>query len=192
MVIRSDKVISGYEGFLFFSSVRFPSTETSIYIDRPWRFLYPHRKNYTTRFGFSNWFMNRIVCVQGVRGETHFFYSIECVIRSEWWYTELYSGCYIGLQVTSFSLWWHIPYIHSHTYRLLSFNKFYRETSWKSFPHFGSLCNIRSLHTVDMLWPLSPNFSIHNKCLMLLHIVQKVLGCDDVVKLILVEVYAKK
>ncbi len=130
----------------------------------------------------------------GVRCETHFFYSIECVIWSEWWYFELYSMRVVlywsNLHLVSI---WETKHIHTHTIHSdsISFNKFYRETSWKSFPHFGSLCNIRK--SVAILWTCSsPNFSIHNKCLMLLHIVQKVLGCDDVVKLILVEVYAKK
>lgn len=97
---------------------------------------------------------------------------------------------------------WQTTYIHTTLYYTrcsISFNKFYRETSWKSFPHFGSSCNItQSLYYtycghVLALPQISPFISYTQyKCLMLLHIVQKVLGCDDVVKLILVEVYAKK
>lgn len=79
VVIRSDKVISGYEGFFF----RFFPFYGDFNIHRQAMEIFiSHTQNYTTRFGFSNWF-TKPKCVQGVRGETHFFYSIECVIRSE-------------------------------------------------------------------------------------------------------------
>lgn len=51
VVIRSDKVISGYEGFFirsFFFSSFFGDCNAQYYIGKPLRFLYPKQKLYHT------------------------------------------------------------------------------------------------------------------------------------------------
>lgn len=121
VVIRSDKVISGYEGFFFRSFFPF-NRDFNIHSPSPWKFLYQkHTKIIPHVSGFSNWFMNQNVwifttCKRSERWNTFFLFDWMCntvrmmIHRIIQWMLYI---CWSNL--TCFFIW-HKPHEHTHTW----------------------------------------------------------------------------